>query len=431
MGCCPAQTWRFAFTTRHTLCQKFSYLDPTEREWLPLDTAQPPPPNHLLLNQRQEASNPMLQLAAVQGRHLSVSFPFAQNAAQVNSEVSCDLVTSGSPGASSARITCLAALEIPGRLTAYITGSADKNIRLCARGRVIRALRGHTESVTALTLLGGTDGPKVLASSSEDTTVRVWSLAPLVPNPNRHPQLATLRGHGDSVTSMCAVEDWARPGSPLLATASRDQKVKLWDVAAACTRGARENTVAACVGSIKLATSASALLPHEGGSSCSVVVVVMEKDAALLDLRTMRLEQTIAACTRGGITCSAAVSGGLQSHLLCTGTRHGVACVWDSRKGSSCAPEASAGPGGAAQASAGVTPVASMNAFSSMTADSPVNHIHIDSHKVITTTSFPRGDECPIKAWCPVTGRGSSALQQGHAYPVFVQMCVGFMYGAP
>lgn len=203
---------------------------------------------------------------------------------------------------------------------------------------------------------------------------------------------------------MCTVDDWACPGSPLLATASRDQKVKLWDVAAAC---ARENTVAACVGSIKLATSASALLPHEGGSSCSVVVIVMEKEVALLDLRTMRLEQTIAACTRGGLTCSAAVSGGLRSHLFCTGTRHGVASVWDCRKGSSCMPEASAGPGGAPQASTGVTPVVSMNAFT----DSSINHIHIDSHKVITTTSFPRGDECPIKAWCAVTGELQAELE--------------------
>ena len=66
---------------------------------------------------------------------------------------------------------------------------------------------------------------RVLASASTDKTVHLWDVA------SRQP-LATLTGHKDAVVSVAF-----SPDGRILASASRDKTVRLWDVASRQTPG--------------------------------------------------------------------------------------------------------------------------------------------------------------------------------------------------
>ncbi len=86
--------------------------------------------------------------------------------------------------------------------------------------RVVHAdeatLSGHTEPVTSVAF--SRDG-KILASASFDDTVKLWDTA-------TRKELATLSGHSDDVRSVAF-----SPDSKTLASASDDNMVKLWDIA--------------------------------------------------------------------------------------------------------------------------------------------------------------------------------------------------------
>ena len=58
----------------------------------------------------------------------------------------------------------------------------------------------------------------LLASGSEDKTVKLWDV-------QTQREVATLKGHGDSVTSVAFA-----PDGRLLASGGEDKTVKLWDV---------------------------------------------------------------------------------------------------------------------------------------------------------------------------------------------------------
>ncbi|MEU6555041.1 trypsin-like peptidase domain-containing protein, partial [Streptomyces sp. NPDC046915] len=83
-------------------------------------------------------------------------------------------------------------------------------------------LEGHTDLVDGLCAVGSADGRTLLASASLDRTVRLW-------DPATGTEERVLAGHSGPVLALCAVG--LADGRTLLASASLDRTVRLWDPA--------------------------------------------------------------------------------------------------------------------------------------------------------------------------------------------------------
>jgi WD40 repeat protein len=81
---------------------------------------------------------------------------------------------------------------------------------------VVSRLTGHTAEVMSVAV---DPGSRVLATTGSDKSVRLWDIA----NPQRPAAIATLSGHTDAVNSVAF-------GPDLLATASNDGTVRLWNL---------------------------------------------------------------------------------------------------------------------------------------------------------------------------------------------------------
>ena len=108
------------------------------------------------------------------------------------------------------------AFSLDGRVLA--SGSNDQTIKLwdVASGLELRTLRGH--SATVMSVAFSPDG-RILASGSDDHTIKLWDVA-------NGRELRTLRGHSERVISVAF-----SPDGRVLASGSYDQTIKLWDVA--------------------------------------------------------------------------------------------------------------------------------------------------------------------------------------------------------
>ena len=116
-------------------------------------------------------------------------------------------------------VCAVCAVTVDGR-TLLASGSDDATIRVWdpRTGEQLTALEGHQDWVNAVCAIT-VDGRPLLASGSDDATVRVWDL-------QGGEQLTAPEGHQDWVNAVCAI---TVDGRTLLASASNDATIRVWD----------------------------------------------------------------------------------------------------------------------------------------------------------------------------------------------------------
>jgi WD40 repeat protein len=81
--------------------------------------------------------------------------------------------------------------------------------------RCVYSLKGHTEAIRSLAM---TPDGKILASGSDDKTIKLWQL-------QTGRELVTLKGHSKPVNSLAMSQD-----GEILASGSEDKTIKLWQL---------------------------------------------------------------------------------------------------------------------------------------------------------------------------------------------------------
>ncbi|OHT15759.1 WD repeat protein [Tritrichomonas foetus] len=106
--------------------------------------------------------------------------------------------------------------------TTFAIASADSTISVCSINGSYRVLKGHTSQVTAVTWNRNSVFGTVLASSSEDSTIRIWK----EDNQLNYKDCIVLKGHENGVSCI----KWLPNSSNWLVSASLDGSLKLWDI---------------------------------------------------------------------------------------------------------------------------------------------------------------------------------------------------------
>ncbi|MEG4142576.1 nSTAND1 domain-containing NTPase [Microcoleus sp. Pol7_B1] len=163
-------------------------------------------------------------------------------------------------------------------------------------------LGGHTERVSAISF---SPNGKLLATASSDHTVKLWDTS-------TGQQIHTLSGHTDSVNAVRF-----SPNGKLLATASDDKTVKLWDT----TTGKQINTLSGHTASVYLVSfSPNGKLLATGGGDNTV---------KLWDTSTGKQINTLSGHKDGVNDFSFSPNG----KLVATGSSDNTVKLWDTSTG--------------------------------------------------------------------------------------------------
>ena len=168
--------------------------------------------------------------------------------------------------------------------------------------RLIRTLTGHTDTVTSVAF-GEVDGRTLLASGSNDKTVRLW-------NPATGQSIHNLTGHTGPVTSVAFGEI---DGRTLLASGSSDKTIRVWDPITAQSMGNPFGytcaVTAVAFGALPDGRSLLAAAGHDGsvrlwdllkGEPYGEPLLVSNRGATCLIFMEERSELSIAAGGRDG-----------------------------------------------------------------------------------------------------------------------------------
>lgn len=122
-------------------------------------------------------------------------------------------------------VTCIAFHPI---FSSLASGSEDTTIKIWdwELGELEQTVKGHTKGVLDVDF-GGPVGNTLLASCSSDLTIKLWDPG------DEYKNIRTLSGHDHSVSAIRFIPS-GLPSAPmsgiLLASASRDKTIRIWDV---------------------------------------------------------------------------------------------------------------------------------------------------------------------------------------------------------
>ncbi|MDJ0774357.1 MAG: serine/threonine-protein kinase [Mastigocoleus sp. MO_167.B18] len=106
------------------------------------------------------------------------------------------------------------------------SGSTDKTIKIwdLSTGKLIRTLRGHTQSVTSIAITPSAAGSDtILVSGSADRTIKIWNLS-------TGKLVNTLKGHTQSITSLAINPNDRLSNNQTFASGSTDKTIKIWNL---------------------------------------------------------------------------------------------------------------------------------------------------------------------------------------------------------